>query len=345
MKELKDKINYIIDLLKRVYIKQDESLLLDIISSSNTRIEEGYYDFGEMGYQLVIVTTTNIYLEFRDEIDHFASTIQQDINKELNNIYADSIYLQNVRIIPPKDINEQITIPGSEALDRIWKPNPASIRIFISHTTKHKNIAMDLKNELLNRFGILSFVAHHDIEPTEEWSEEILNALSSFDVFIALLTEEFNQSKWTDQEIGFAVARNKLIIPINIDITPYGFISKYQQLKYNRGNNIGVLGWEIVQILERKLSYPRIIDMWVEWLNNSSNYAESNQIIGERLWSKFDLITEEQKNRIKDIGNQNRQVREAHEFEKLLNTMNKNNHEMTSSVEPPEFDEEDIPFS
>ena len=74
---------------------------------------------------------------------------------------------------------------------------------------------MDMKNELAN-YGIASFVAHKDIEPMWEWELEIRRALFSMDFLIALLTEEFSNSNWTDQEIGVAYGRRIPIIPIRI---------------------------------------------------------------------------------------------------------------------------------
>jgi hypothetical protein len=46
----------------------------------------------------------------------------------------------------------------------------------------------------------------------------------------ALLTPEFHESKWTDQEVGVAVARGVMIVPVKLGIDPYGFIAKQQAL-------------------------------------------------------------------------------------------------------------------
>jgi hypothetical protein len=44
----------------------------------------------------------------------------------------------------------------------------------------------------------------------------------------ALLTPDFHASNWTDQEIGFALGRNVLVVPILFGTTPYGFIGEVQ---------------------------------------------------------------------------------------------------------------------
>ena len=38
----------------------------------------------------------------------------------------------------------------------------------------------------------------------------------------------FKESSWCDQEVGFAVARNIVVIPLIKGLDPYGFISKVQ---------------------------------------------------------------------------------------------------------------------
>ena len=72
--------------------------------------------------------------------------------------------------------------------------------------------------------GLKAFLAHDDIEPTQEWEGVIIDNLKDCDVFIPLLSENFKESTWTDQETGIAVSEEKLIIPLKIDIDPYGFI-------------------------------------------------------------------------------------------------------------------------
>lgn len=82
----------------------------------------------------------------------------------------------------------------------------------------------------LRLFGISCFVAHEDIHPTKEWQDEIENALTSMDGFVALMTVNFHDSEWTDQEVGFAIARGVPIIAVRLGKDPYGFIGKFQGL-------------------------------------------------------------------------------------------------------------------
>ena len=82
-------------------------------------------------------------------------------------------------------------------LTRIW--GQGGLRAFISHTNKHKDVASELK-DCLHSLGVSAFVAHQDIKPNKPWQKEILRALFSMDIFLVLITEDFCQSQWTDQE-------------------------------------------------------------------------------------------------------------------------------------------------
>lgn len=106
---------------------------------------------------------------------------------------------------------------------------PGHFRLFLSHVSSFKvNVAI-LQKEL-KKYAISSFVAHKDIQPTKEWIVELENALLSMDALAALLTEGFDKSSWTDHEIGAAIGRELLVIPVKKDLDPYGFIGKIQAL-------------------------------------------------------------------------------------------------------------------
>jgi hypothetical protein len=102
--------------------------------------------------------------------------------------------------------------------------------LFISHVAAFKAKAASVRDHL-RQFGISAFVAHEDIEPTKEWLLEIEKALFTMDALAALLTAEFHESKWTDHEVGVAIGRDKLVVPVIRDVDPYGLFGKYQGLR------------------------------------------------------------------------------------------------------------------
>ena len=78
--------------------------------------------------------------------------------------------------------------------------------IFLSHKAEVKKEVQALKDGL-EEYGVEAFLAHSDIFPGTEWQEEILGALEEMDAFVPVLTKGFNDSPWTDQEVGFAISK------------------------------------------------------------------------------------------------------------------------------------------
>jgi TIR domain len=133
------------------------------------------------------------------------------------------------------EIADELNIPNNVVVstkNNVAEPTfwaPFHFKLFLSHLSSFKKTA-SLLQSTLKSYGISGFVAHVDIEPTKEWLEEIEAGLYSMDALAAILMPGFKESSWTDQEVGFAVGRGVLIIPIIRGLDPYGFISKYQGL-------------------------------------------------------------------------------------------------------------------
>jgi hypothetical protein len=126
----------------------------------------------------------------------------------------------------------EIAIPGVNVAalraPHNW-PDDTKFRLFISHISEVRDKATRLR-DCLAPYYISGFVAHQDIRPTAEWQIEIERALRTMDAFLAIHTKGFSKSFWTQQEIGFAVARGVKIISFKMDEDPTGFISKHQAL-------------------------------------------------------------------------------------------------------------------
>ena len=113
------------------------------------------------------------------------------------------------------------------AIKRIWGGD--GYRLFLSHKAEVKKKTGSLK-EKLRLYGISAFVAHADIRPTRDWEKEIVRALHSMDALVALMTEHFHESNWTDQEVGFALGRRVPTIAVDLGSGPYGFLARIQAL-------------------------------------------------------------------------------------------------------------------
>lgn len=108
---------------------------------------------------------------------------------------------------------------------RIWPVD--RFRLFLSHVAKHKLAVSELKEELAH-VGVAAFVAHEDIEPSREWRKEIELALKSMNALAALVTTDFHASSWTDQEVGWALGRGVLVMPVRVGADPLGFAGHIQ---------------------------------------------------------------------------------------------------------------------
>lgn len=111
------------------------------------------------------------------------------------------------------------------------------LEVFLSYSHKDKKIAALVKN-LLQILGLKAFMAHDDIKPTAEWEGFIIDKLKKCNVFVPILTKNFYESEWTDQESGASIVRDMEVIPVSIAPKgenfemPRGFIGKYQALPY-----------------------------------------------------------------------------------------------------------------
>ncbi len=216
----------------------------------------------------------------------------------LSFLKRDGFTYENGRISSP-----QISRPeNSEVIRRIW--GDTGFRVFISHKAERKKLATQLKAGLA-RFGIRAFVAHEDIRPTQAWQDEIEYALRSMDGFVALLTDDFHDSDWTDQEVGYALARGVPIIAIRIGIDPYGFIGRFQALSCS----VDQAALEIVKLL---IKHPKAVDGYIKALRLVNSYAEANELA--TILEFLPPLTPEQIQEIVDAYNNNDQLHGSYGF-------------------------------
>jgi len=207
--------------------------------------------------------------------------------------------------------------PSIELLDsKFWQPN--HFRLFLSHISTFKVKTAQLQ-KILKEYGISSFVAHEDIEPTQEWQDEIETALHSMDALCAILTQNFNESAWTDQEVGVAVGRGVLIIPIRKGMDPYGFIGKYQGMQGD-GKTIRKVAEGIFKILS---NHPKTKDILAGALVNQITLAnnEDDAIAKLTLLRTAEALPKIHLEKIRENCKENESIVGSTKFVKLLNEM------------------------
>lgn len=153
------------------------------------------------------------------------------------------------------------------------------LHVFISHLAVHRKWAGDLQETLLT-YGISSFVAHNDIEPTAEWQNEIELALAACDALVALLHDKFHESKWTDQEIGFAMGRSVPVFSVRFGESPYGFIGRFQAFDGNHSEPAD-LAYELFEAYRKnKQTKGKMSQALVGLFEKSGTFAEAKSRVG-----------------------------------------------------------------
>ena len=194
-----------------------------------------------------------------------------------------------------------------------WGPN--ALRLFVSHVSTYKMRAEGLKNAL-RPFAISAFVAHSDIEPTAEWVREIEAGLSTCDALLALISPDFHDSNWTDQEVGAVFGRGKLIIPIRVGCDPYGFIGQFQGLSA-KGRTPQDIVPDLLRIIARHSRTRRVYaEALVSTLETASSWDEAKRITTALEY--FTLIDADLRQRIEAAVTNNGEVSDARDVPERL---------------------------
>ena len=173
----------------------------------------------------------------------------------------------------------------------IWKQG--EIRLFISHRDNHKQIANELATAL-EEFGISSFVAHDTIQPMRSWQVEILKALETMEIMLAFITDDFHESVWTNQEIGYALGRNVPIVPLKLQKKdPQGFIAPHQALRSNFETPWQSAS-ELYKLLAKSLGKEgRVQSALVTAFTKANSYSEAKRTF-DRLKKVVFVLSEEE---------------------------------------------------
>ena len=253
-----------------------------VIAGSQFFIEEGTvtdnWD-GELGHDLIFLAPARLMASIPVNTQNDIETmLANDLNRASSYIAVE--YIANVRF----DYLDEDEYISEESPDnnntqsesgRLWRQ--ATIRLFISHLATVKRNVHRLSTKL-DWYGISSFVAHDKIEPDEDWQEEIKLALQSMDAMLVYITDDFFDSVWTNQEIGYALARGVPIVSIKMGTQdPIGFISKRQAIN-GMGKDLSVNALQIKSTLRKKLrNSPRYRKYALSRFNNAGSFDEAGE--------------------------------------------------------------------
>ena len=178
------------------------------------------------------------------------------------------------------------------------------VTAFVSYSHVDRKFGQQAK-DVLGEVGIDAFLAHEDMETSEQWRERILSELRRCDLFVPLLSKNFLESKWALQEVGFIASRPKVTIaPLSIDETlPFGFMSHIQSSPI-RDN--GITRELLVEPLLKRV--PRkILPGLIRKAGEAGNYRYAEQTM-LALAQYFSLFTAEEAQALAEASVSNKQI-------------------------------------
>ncbi|HTU27695.1 MAG TPA: toll/interleukin-1 receptor domain-containing protein [Pirellulales bacterium] len=262
--------NLLFEALRELAAHGSDVVLRDVLNEGTPEITENNHDGWNGGttyYTMAVSIPPHLFVRIEDRLDAIEKKILERVGHLTR---AETHDFVNIVVVQPRMTDAQRVMSASET--PFWLPG--HFKLFISHLSVDKRRATNLRGALKS-FAISSFVAHEDIEPTKEWQVEIEKALFSMDALAAVLTEEFHQSKWTDQEVGVALGRGVTVLPIRAGVDPYGLMGKFQGIA-STGRSLGEVASLVVSTLLRNAkTRNRLVSCLVEQLLASADAAQA----------------------------------------------------------------------
>jgi hypothetical protein len=191
--------------------------------------------------------------------------------------------------------------------------------------------------------GVSAFVAHEDIEPSLEWQKEIESALQTADVLCALITPEFHASRWTDQEVGFALGRNTPIVAVRLGADPYGFIGKIQAVSGSLDRPVELATSIIDAGMKFELIRGKLIDGLVGAVAEAPSYLDARAGI-QRVLQHKQLLSRDQVERLLRAARDNSQVSQAFGVADKIKRLAKEAGVTLPDGSPQTMEDNEIPF-
>ena len=179
------------------------------------------------------------------------------------------------------------------------------VTAFVSYSHVDREFGRQAKT-VLGEVGIDAFLAHEDLDTSEQWQERILSELRRCDLFVPLLSKNFLKSEWAPQEAGFIASRlsEVAIAPLSIDgTTPSGFLSHIQSSRIQDDRITREL---LVEPLERQ--FPRkILPGLIRIAGEAGSFRSAEQTMLP-LFPYFSIFTAEEAQALAEASVRNGQI-------------------------------------
>lgn len=98
---------------------------------------------------------------------------------------------------------------------------PDGYKIFISYSRKDKDIVLPFSAKLEDIFGIKCWIDLQGIAHTEDFTEKIISAIDSCEIFLFMSSKNSMSSEFVKKEVSYALKNGKRIAPVMIDEQPF----------------------------------------------------------------------------------------------------------------------------
>jgi hypothetical protein len=106
-----------------------------------------------------------------------------------------------------------------------------AVKIFLSHSIRDREWCEWLKASA-QEMGITAYLSEHDPAPGRNLADKIKNAIDTSDAVVVLLTDNSVDAPYVNQEIGYALKGDKLIIPLVQPGIPHERLAMLQGVEY-----------------------------------------------------------------------------------------------------------------
>jgi hypothetical protein len=108
--------------------------------------------------------------------------------------------------------------------------------VFVSHSAKDR-VYIEIIRGALRGTGARPYVAEEDVTPGAQISEKIRRKIEDCDLFLLLVTQNSLVSSFVNQEVGYALGLEKLLLPIVVgDACPKDLCADIEYIRLDPAN-------------------------------------------------------------------------------------------------------------
>jgi len=181
-----------------------------------------------------------------------------------------------------------------------------NIDVFLSYHTNQKETAKKIK-EKLETIGFQVFMAPDDIQGGSKFLSIMYDKIKTCQAFLALVSEDYPTSEYSDHEVGIALGFEKPVLPICLDgKIPYGFLREYHcvcSANMDIEQKIQEIADTIMTLTDTGKEYMNLL---INNLENADSFVSAHH--WSKKLSKYLIFTSEQIIRIANARMHNSQI-------------------------------------